>query len=204
MSYASVATKYISGTLKATKALIFSSQYNYGITARKLLMEDLSSYGFEPDDILFYELISTDDEYLDHIINNMTLNIFNYTSTNGKTLVIITAEEMYQSPLIKKLYEYNITLSNSYSVISFNLNEILIKTTGSKYCEGIQFVTHYYDGYAESPEVLKSFSDYLFSEFNETMPLTNKIGIMNNLFHLLSQVYIYMNILFLLYIVLGC
>lgn len=198
MSYVSVATKYISGKLKATKALIFGSEYTYGIKARELLMQDLSNYGFESNDFLFYELINTDDEYLDHIVKNMTLNIFNYTSDNGGTLVLITAEEMYQIPLLKKLYEYNITADNKYSIISFNLNEILINLIGDKYCHGVQFITHYYNSYANTPIVLKSFSDYIYNEFNETIPLTNKIGIMNDLFQILKDVYIIYFVLLLL------
>lgn len=185
MNYIISTVRYID-TLGFNKILILGSKYKYGSYSRELLIQNLENFGYDSENLIYRDFISTDTDYLDHFIQNITMDVFNITPSSGG-VIVITAEDLFQIPVLQSLQRHNLTYENNFNIISFNLNEIMIKSTDIKYTANVTFVTHFYNSYPNTPTILKDFQKSIEDQLKESYPLTNTVGLFYNVFQLIKQ-----------------
>lgn len=101
-------------------------------------------------------------------------------------IIIVAASEDYQIPLFKRFISKNII--NNHVIISLTLNEILANTIGITDLENVIFPTHYFNGYKSKIDRLNEFKDYIKDSEGLTISMTNRMGILTNLFTILSTI----------------
>lgn len=132
-NYVKGLVRYIN-SLNTEQLLIIGSKYmynkyniyRYGEYTRKLIVNDLKSYGYDSSKIVYIDLIDIDDDYLENVVNNISIGLFNYTTDNNN-YIILACENIFLKPLLLKLNEHKLAGNPNTTIISLNLDELIIR-----------------------------------------------------------------------------